>query len=148
MEQKLTIPFLVIFSTIIFDQLAKALAVKFLPTACNIGFAFGIYQGILNGLIAFLVLLIVIYFFLTSSYSSSLSTSARDKRSREVSSFALLLVIGGGASNIIDRLLRGCVVDFVDIKIWPAFNLADAAITVGAGVLIISLLKTFKKPEV
>lgn len=104
------------------------------------GFAFGIWQGFLNGLVAVLVLLVVVYFFLTSSYSSSPSAGS----GREVSSFALALIIGGGLSNIVDRLTRGCVIDFIDLKVWPAFNLADAAISVGTGILILSLLKDLR----
>jgi signal peptidase II len=44
------------------------------------------------------------------------------------------LVLGGGIGNVIDRLFRdtdGRVVDFVDLHVWPVFNVADAAITVG-----------------
>lgn len=46
------------------------------------------------------------------------------------------LIIGGGASNLIDRIRLGYVVDFIDLKFWPVFNLADVFITVGVlGVL-------------
>jgi signal peptidase II len=45
---------------------------------------------------------------------------------------ALGAALGGGASNMIDRARRGGVVDFIDLKIWPAFNIADAAIVIGA----------------
>ena len=40
--------------------------------------------------------------------------------------------LGGAAGNVYDRLRRGVVIDFVDLGWWPAFNLADAAITLGA----------------
>jgi signal peptidase II len=53
---------------------------------------------------------------------------------------ALGLVVGGAAGNLADRLLRdtgGAVVDFVDVGFWPVFNLADAAVTMGAiGLLV------------
>lgn len=59
------------------------------------------------------------------------------------------LVMGGAIGNIIDRLWFGAVVDFLDFHLagwhWPAFNLADAAITVGVGLLIVDGL--FDKPE-
>lgn len=129
-KEKLIFTFPIILSVILFDQVTKALATRFLPTVCNSGFAFGIYQGVLNGLVASLVLLLIIY--------------ALFREQKNLSYFALSLVIGGGASNIIDRLLRGCVVDFIDLAIWPAFNVADAAITFGVGILIISLLKSVK----
>jgi signal peptidase II len=53
-------------------------------------------------------------------------------------------VCGGAAGNVVDRLfrgdawLRGAVVDFIDFQWWPVFNIADAAITVGAVLLLIS----------
>ncbi len=53
---------------------------------------------------------------------------------------ALSLVLGGAIGNLIDRVLVGAVVDFLDFHIagyhWPAFNVADAAITCGAALLI------------
>lgn len=47
------------------------------------------------------------------------------------------LIIGGAVGNLVDRLFRGRVVDFIDFSWWPVFNLADIAIV--AGVIIILL---------
>jgi signal peptidase II len=56
----------------------------------------------------------------------------------------LALVLGGALGNLIDRLRYGYVVDFLDFHAfgwhWPAFNVADSAITIGAGVLILDSL--------
>ena len=53
----------------------------------------------------------------------------------------LALVLGGALGNLWDRIVRGAVVDFVDVYYgrfhWPAFNVADAAISVGAAILIL-----------
>jgi lipoprotein signal peptidase len=49
---------------------------------------------------------------------------------------ALILIFSGGISNIIDRLQFGCVIDFIDLKFWPIFNLADIYITIGVIILI------------
>lgn len=61
---------------------------------------------------------------------------------------ALGLILGGALGNLVDRLLFGYVVDFIDLYYrnyhWPAFNLADAAICLGAGLL---LLDAFRKPS-
>lgn len=63
--------------------------------------------------------------------------------------FGLALILGGAAGNVIDRILRGSVVDFADFYIgthhWPAFNVADSAITIGACLVIFELL--FRKEE-
>ena len=46
------------------------------------------------------------------------------------------LIIAGGLSNVIDRVFLGHVRDFIDFKVWPAFNLADAFVSLGAAGLI------------
>ena len=54
--------------------------------------------------------------------------------------FALVLVVGGALSNVIDRVLYGAVIDFVDIHAfgfhWPAFNIADMSIVIGTALLL------------
>ena len=61
-------------------------------------------------------------------------------RGRATFSIALSLILGGALGNVIDRLAYGHVIDFLDFHVagwhWPAFNLADSAITLGAGLLI------------
>jgi signal peptidase II len=57
---------------------------------------------------------------------------------------ALTLVLGGAVGNLIDRMVHGHVVDFIQLYyerwFWPAFNIADSAITIGAALLIIDSL--------
>lgn len=57
----------------------------------------------------------------------------------------LVLIIGGAIGNVIDRVLTGRVVDFIDVYYggwhWPAFNLADSAITLGVILLLIATLR-------
>lgn len=67
---------------------------------------------------------------------------------------AFACIAGGAAGNLIDRVRLGAVVDFFDVYIrdyhWPAFNIADSAICIGAGIFIVlSILekKTEKVPE-
>ena len=59
-------------------------------------------------------------------------------------SWALALILGGAVGNVIDRLLHGYVVDFIQVHwhdaYFPSFNVADSAITVGAGLLILDEL--------
>ena len=62
---------------------------------------------------------------------------------------ALALILGGAIGNLIDRVLLGHVVDFIQVHAggyyWPAFNVADSAITIGAALLI---WDSFRKPVV
>lgn len=57
---------------------------------------------------------------------------------------ALAFILGGALGNVADRVLRGHVIDFIDLHAgrwhWPTFNLADSAITVGAALLILDEL--------
>lgn len=66
----------------------------------------------------------------------------RLKSHEKLLGFALALVLGGAVGNLIDRVTYGYVVDFIqwyyDRFYWPAFNIADAAISVGAVLLLIS----------
>jgi signal peptidase II len=52
------------------------------------------------------------------------------------------LILGGALGNLIDRLTRGEVVDFVSLPAWPAFNLADVSITVGVLALAVIVIRT------
>lgn len=50
-------------------------------------------------------------------------------------SVSLGLILGGAAGNLFDRIFYGHVIDFLDFRIWPVFNIADSAITVGTVIL-------------
>lgn len=120
---------LAIVFVIIFDQASKLWADANLATACNTAWAFGLggsnfASGLVSG--ALLAVLILLLF--------------REKRGGLV--FGYALVTGGGLSNLVDRVTRGCVLDFIKVVDWyPSFNLADSAVTLGAGILILSLVK-------
>jgi len=63
--------------------------------------------------------------------------------------FSVGLIIGGALGNVVDRLRFGAVADFIDVHLaghhWPAFNLADSAITIGAVMLVVDSL--FRRPD-
>ena len=60
---------------------------------------------------------------------------------------ALALMLGGAGGNLVDRVIRGEVVDFLKVPHWPAFNVADSAITIGVLLLIWSALYRSSDPE-
>jgi signal peptidase II len=66
--------------------------------------------------------------------------------------FALSLILGGAIGNLVDRVMLGAVVDFLHFHLaqyyWPAFNLADSAITCGAGLLIWDSLRRSRVKQV
>ena len=59
---------------------------------------------------------------------------------------ALGLVIGGSVSNLIDRIRLGYVTDFLDLRYWPAFNLADSFIVIGVALLVYALFAAERTP--
>jgi signal peptidase II len=60
--------------------------------------------------------------------------------------FALSLILGGAIGNLFDRITLGYVVDFIDFRVWPVFNIADSAITIGAVIILLECLPlSFKK---
>jgi signal peptidase II len=73
----------------------------------------------------------------------------RKTQGRRTFSMALALILGGAIGNVIDRILYGHVIDFLDFFIagwhWPAFNIADSAISIGAVMLIIDGMR---KPQI
>ena len=96
----------------------------------NAGAAFGIFRNQTAFFVVVSVLAIV------SILTYIIRSGARNNFLRNT---ALSLVLGGAVGNLIDRLRFGYVIDFLDFKVWPVFNIADSAITIGAFLLIISL---------
>ena len=66
-------------------------------------------------------------------------------------SLSMTLILGGAIGNVIDRMMHGYVVDFLDFHLagrhFPAFNLADSAITLGAILLVLDELRRMRKPR-
>lgn len=59
----------------------------------------------------------------------------------KVDSIAIGMIIGGALGNYIDRILRGYVVDFIDFRVWPVFNVADVFVVIGGILLVFGALK-------
>ena len=87
------------------------------------------------------------FIILTLAISSVLIWMLRNNRGNRLLSIALALVIGGAFGNLYDRVAYGHVVDFIQWHVagyyWPAFNVADSSICIGAGLLIFD---SFRKP--
>ncbi|MEI6692371.1 MAG: signal peptidase II [Chlorobium sp.] len=153
--------FTLILLVVTVDQLTKKLAITFLRDAAqsitiipdllsltyteNKGVAFGMEFAppaillLMTGLITVMVLIYVIF--------------SKNRTALFVVPFSL--IVGGGAGNMIDRVMIGRVVDFIYfdlyhgkmfgiyLSLWPIFNIADSAITIGACMLILFHHKIF-----
>ncbi len=62
--------------------------------------------------------------------------------------FGLILIMSGALGNLIDRVSLRYVIDFIDVRIWPVFNIADSSITIGTALIIISFARFDKNLNV
>lgn len=65
----------------------------------------------------------------------------REHREHPMAATAIALVVGGALGNVIDRIFRGYVVDFMAVGTFPRFNLADSAITIGVLMLLVAMFR-------
>ena len=98
----------------------------------NTGSAFGLFPDAGPVFIIFSILAIVILLVLAWQKRSGFSSLVK---------FSFGLLLGGVSGNLIDRIRFGAVLDFLDFRIWPVFNIADSGITLGVIFLSLHLLK-------
>ena len=122
-------------SLVLFGASVRFAGLRITPVQ-NTGVAFGLLRGYGSILAAVAVLIAALFF----------AFGRRSVRA-PLTGAALGLLIGGAAGNLLDRLVRGYVFDFIDVGFWPVFNLADCAITVGIGLLIVQLIVLERRRE-
>ena len=138
--------FLVPFLVYVLDRITKVLVVKnivqdqsvaLIPNIFHItlvynnGTAFGLFKD-QNTPLLWLSLAVIIFII---SYIW--------KKGRDTSwsiSLSLGLILGGALGNLTDRIRLGYIIDFIDFRIWPVFNIADSAITIGLIILAWKIL--------
>ena len=99
----------------------------------NTGSVFGLFKGQQIPLILLTIVVIAVLLYLIFS---------RKLPEDKLAKICAVLLLAGALGNLIDRVLRGAVFDFIDFQIWPIFNLADAMITGGVfGLLYRELFK-------
>lgn len=127
----------VLLVTVLLDQLSKSIIrikqpdIVLIPDILNLTFTTntGASFGILQGMNAALLLL---------SIAVIIGIIIYLKKNPEQLSIPFALILAGALGNSIDRILFGAVTDFISFSFWPAFNIADSAITVGVVILIFS----------
>ena len=113
----------------------------------NSGVAFGLFKRfgseyrLISMLVIFLIVVFLVFFLVSQL-----------KRGCNLQAFCLSLILGGAVGNLIDRMLIGEVIDFIDVHWaevyhWPAFNIADSAITVGIIFIVFDELFLRRKRE-
>jgi signal peptidase II len=139
-----------VFLVVVLDQLSKGIilhtlalhdSIPVLPgifhltLVHNTGIAFGFFKEH-SGLLLYLI---------SGSLVLLLLWGVRLRRAHWLACLGLALILGGAIGNWIDRMRFGAVIDFLDFRVWPVFNLADSAISIGVGLYLI--LVFFKKSE-
>ena len=135
------------------DRITKMLAERNLPGnpvevipgvldfrfTTNPGGAFGLFGGIPWLFVAISVGVVGVIVYVSRRLPST------------ASAVGLGLVLGGALGNLVDRAIRGPgfsgeVVDFIDLQVWPIFNLADSAIVLGAATLLVTGMRGERRP--
>ena len=120
----------IVSSQLALDDSVKVIGPLSIHHVQNSGIAFGLFSSA-----TFVVIVLT-----TAAVLWMLWFFARSGQRHPVLPVALGLVIGGSVSNLVDRVRLGHVTDFLDLKFWPAFNLADSFITVGVAILLLALM--------
>ena len=119
------------------DESSSVLGPLSIHRVQNSGIAFGLFASataIVTVLTAIAVAWMLLFF-------------ARSGARHPVLPAALGLLIGGSVSNLVDRIRLGHVTDFIDLRWWPAFNLADSFIVVGVAILLLALTAADRGPR-
>jgi signal peptidase II len=139
------------------DQVSKAFILKYLPKHQSIAIIRGFFDithirnpGGAFGLMCPIFRTVVFLFISSLAVGLILYFYKKTPSTQPLLATGFALIFGGAIGNLIDRIRFGNVVDFLDIYLgnlhWPAFNIADSAITVGIFIFLFHLL--FKKmPE-
>ena len=146
MNKKNTLVFSTALLIVILDQFTKFLVkqnfqlnqsipiiknILHLTYITNTGSAFGLFKGLNWFFVFFSVIVIIAIFYYLE----------RIVKNEKLLQFAVGLLLGGTIGNLIDRVAYGAVIDFIDFRIWPVFNIADSAVTIGVIILIVLLWK-------
>ena len=101
----------------------------------NTGASFGLFpdQTLILTIVGIVVIIAVLLFVLRFSHHFPFLNN-------KLGMLALGLIFGGAVGNLIDRLRLGYVTDFIDVGVWPVFNIADSSSVVGTAILVFIIL--------
>ena len=142
-----------VISIVLFDRLSKNLFSEILSLGeslpiirnflhmtlvHNTGIAFGLFKD--QGVVFIIIPVIAI---ILLAYNIYYYRQNNEKLSR-LYIVAFSMILGGAIGNLIDRIYCGYVIDFIDFRVWPVFNIADSAITIGAIIIAINFIPSSK----
>ena len=131
---------------LLLDQAVKTIVVRILPPDHSVPLIPGFFSlthvrntGIAFGLLSGLPIVVLLLAALTVVFLVVYNEGHWQRG--PLSRAAAGLLLGGAAGNLSDRIRLGYVVDYLDLSVWPVFNLADAAVVSGSALLLLALLR-------
>lgn len=138
-----------VFSVAFFDRITKGLFTDILDLGeslpvvrnflhitlvHNTGIAFGLFknQGFVFIVIPVIAIILLVYNIYYYRYN--------EENLSRLYIVAFSMILGGAIGNLIDRMYFGYVIDFIDFRVWPVFNIADSAITIGAIIVAVKCI--------
>jgi len=139
--------FVIAFWVYIIDRIAKLVAIKMLHAGQSVPVKPGIFHItlVLNNGAAFGLFKDRAAFFVAVSAAAVAAIMVyawRHKGMAPPLAVSFGLILGGALGNLVDRVSFGYVIDYFDFRVWPVFNVADSAITIGVTLLIATTLFT------
>lgn len=144
----------VLFATFIIDRWTKTFIVNnfqfdtstgliknilFITPVKNTGIVFGLFPN--SNYLSFIMFVIFLGIIILLFYKRILPSNVYVYT-------GLCLQLGGACGNIFDRIYYGYVIDFIDIRRWPIFNIADVAITIGTIIIILTIITQGKGEKI
>lgn len=144
-DERKVMPFFVAAIVFSLDRFTKIAALKTLDLGQSIvaipgvlritlvlndGAAFGVFKG-KSAFFVFISLAVII---------AIVAYLIKGRPLNKPVTIGLGLILGGALGNLADRIMIGRVVDFLDFRVWPVFNIADSCITIGAAMIIFATL--------
>jgi signal peptidase II len=119
------------------DRITKFFVTKYIPLNTSIDFSIVSLSHVMNTGTAFGILKSASWFFIVFAAAVSVFLILKHKTFAENMQPILGLILGGALGNLLDRILYGAVIDFIDFHFWPAFNVADSAVSIAVVLLLI-----------
>jgi signal peptidase II len=140
---------IIVLAVLSLDQLTKFLATRYISPQQSLAIVKDVFHLTLvfNRGAAFGILRNQVPFFILTSLLAIvlICFNLKDARYGRLYRISLALILAGAAGNLIDRIIFGHVIDFLDFRIWPVFNIADSAISIGTVMLAWCILRPAKK---
>ena len=125
----------------IIKKLVFGQSVKVIPDIFHITLVFN--NGAAFGLLRNCAVFFIIFSF--AAIALILLIILKAPRLDVLSVVSLALILGGAAGNLVDRLKFGYVIDFLDFRIWPVFNIADSCISIGVVLIAVNIMCFHRK---